>query len=141
MVEIHGEKLPDHTGEDSVSFLAVLKGEQKEDKVRGAVIHHSDKGYYALRMDQWKLIFHEKAGSRRTDPKVKPVINPREIQLFDMSNDFKELVNVAKDHPQVVKSMTLKMKEIVEEGRSNKGKAQPYVPYEEKYLETVKAFL
>ena len=141
VAEIHGEKLPDHAAEDSVSFLAVLKGEQKEDKARGAVVHHSDKGYYALRMDQWKLIFHEKAGSRRTDPKDKPVINPGEIQLFDMSNDFKELVNVAKDHPQVVKSMTLKMKEIVEEGRSNKGKAQPYVPYEEKYLETVKAFL
>lgn len=141
VADIHGENLPENAAEDSVSFLAVLKGEQKEDKARGAVVHHSDKGYYALRMDQWKLIFHENAGSGRKDPKDKPVINPGVIQLFDMSKDTREQVNEAVNYPDVVKSMTLKMKEIVEEGRSNKGKAQPYIPYEEKYLETVKAFL
>ena len=88
-----------------------------------------------------KLIFHENAGSRRTDPKDKPVINPGEIQLFDMSNDFKELVNVAKDHPEVVNEMTNTMSALIENGRSTLGKPQDYISYEKKYIETIKPFM
>ena len=141
VVDIHGEKLPDHAGEDSVSFLPILKGKNLSDNERGAVVHHSDAGFYALRMGSWKLIFHENAGSRRTDPKDKPVINPGEIQLFDMTNDFKELVNVAKYHPEVVK-MSNTMSALIEDGRSTLGKPQYYISYEKKiYIETVKPFM
>ena len=141
VVDIHGEKLPDHAGEDSVSFLPILKGKNLSDNERGAVVHHSDAGFYALRIGSWKLIFHENAGSRRTDPKDKPVINPGEIQLFDMSNDFKELVNVAKDHPEVVNEMTNTMSALIENGRSTLGKPQDYISYEKKYIETIKPFM
>ena len=141
VADIHDEKLPDHAGEDSVSFLPILKGKNLSDNERGAVVHHSDAGFYALRMGSWKLIFHENAGSRRTDPKDKPVINPGEIQLFDMSNDFKELVNVAKDHLDIVNEMTNTMSALIENGRSTLGKPQDYISYEKKYIETIKPFM
>lgn len=141
IADIHGEKLPNDAGEDSVSFLPILKGKNLSDHKRGPVVHHSDKGYYALRNDKWKLIFHENAGSRRTDPKDKPVVNPSNMQLFDMETDSEEQVNVVKDYPNVVKSMTLKMKTLVENGRTTMGEIQTTVPYETKYLETIKSFM
>lgn len=141
VADIHGEKLPDHAGEDSISFLPILTGKNLSDDERGAVVHHSDAGFYALRMGSWKLIFHENAGSRRTDPKDKPVINPGEVQLFDMTNDYKELVNVVKDHPDIVNEMTDKMSALIDNGRSTPGKPQDYVSYEQKYTETIKPFM
>ena len=137
--DIQGDTLKNNEGEDSVSFLSALLSKQTND--RGPIVHHSDAGYFSLREGKWKIIFHEGAGSRRKDPKDKPVINPGKMQLFDMSKDQTELVNIAKYHPKVVKELTSKMKEILLNGRSTKGTNQAYVKYDKKKEEKIKLFI
>ena len=139
VIDIQGDTLKNNEGEDSVSFLSALLSKQTND--RGPIVHHSDAGYFSLREGKWKIIFHEGAGSRRKDPKDKPVINPGKMQLFDMSKDQTELVNIAKDHPKVVKELTSKMKEILLNGRSTKGTSQAYVKYDKKKEEKIKLFI
>ena len=139
VADVIGEPLADNEGEDSVSLKA-LKDNTLEDKERGAVVHHSDAGWYAIRNDKWKLIFHPNAGSRRKDPKDKPVVNPGKVQLFDMKNDKEESVNLAAKYPKVVAALTKTMKTILDNGRSTTGKKQKNTPFEEKYLKLIAPF-
>lgn len=138
--DIFEDKLKDNEGEDSVSFLPVLKGESRNDASRGAIVHHSDVGFYSIRKDQWKLIFHKDAGSRRIDPKDKPVINPGEIQLFNMKTDFEESTNVATHNPEIVLELSKLMGEIVSNGRSTNGTIQKDEPYTSRSEKTIKPF-
>ena len=128
VADLFGEELPENVGEDSMSFLPILLGEKKEDEYRGGIVHHSDSGVFSIRKDQWKLIFDEGAGSRRKDPKDKPVINPGEIQLFNMETDFVESTNVANDNPEVVKELKMLMASFINDGRSTEGKEQQNDP-------------
>ena len=120
--------LPENIGEDSVSFLPVLLGEDKNDIDRGGIVHHSDAGFYAIRKGKWKLIFDENAGSRRVDPKDKPVINPGEIQLFNMQTDAIESTNVAAQNIDIVEDLKKLMAKFINEGRSTVGKSQKNDP-------------
>jgi arylsulfatase A len=140
LVDIHGEKLPENAGEDSVSFLPLLKGVKKTDADRDAIIHHSDAGVFSLRKGKWKIIFDEKGGSRRTDPKDKPVINPGKIQLFDMVKDIEESTNIATSNPNVVKELSQLMGKLLADGRSTEGEKQEIVPYQEKYQRLLAPF-
>lgn len=128
VADLFGEELPDNVGEDSMSFLPVLLGKKKDDSYRGAIVHHSDAGVFSIRNDQWKLIFDKGAGSRRKDPKDKPVINPGEIQLFNMETDVMESTNVASENPEVVKELKMLMASFINEGRSTIGKKQENDP-------------
>lgn len=130
VVDIHGEQLPDNAGEDSVSFLPVLKGKKQTDEDRKAIVHHSDAGHYALRKGKWKIIFDKGAGSRRKDPKDKPVLNPGPIQLFDMEKDKEESTNLAQENPKVVEALSKLMGKLVADGRSTEGTKQSYAPFE-----------
>mgnify|MGYP006257880205 FL=1 len=120
--------LPENIGEDSVSFLPVLLGEDKNDIDRGGIVHHSDAGFFAIRKGKWKLIFHENAGSRRVDPKDKLVINPGEIQLFNMQTDAIESTNVAAQNIDIVEDLKKLMAKFINEGRSTVGKSQKNDP-------------
>jgi len=128
VADLLGDKLPDNVGEDSRSFLPVLLGEKKEDSYRGAIVHHSDAGVFSIRKDQWKLIFDKGAGSRRSDPKDKPVINPGEIQLFNMESDVVESTNVASSNPEVVEELKKIMASFINNGRSTNGEIQQNDP-------------
>jgi len=135
--DIAGDKLPDTIGEDSKSFLPVLKGKKLKDESRNAIVHHSDGGYFSIRKDKWKLVFHEGAGSRRIDPKDKPVINPGELQLFNMEIDEVESTNVALENPKVVIELKKLMATLISEGRSTPGKKQESVPFKKNWSRNV----
>ncbi len=125
VADLFEDKLPDYTAEDSYSFKSVLKGNNERDDVRGGVVQHSDKGFFALRVGKWKLIFTHDAGSNRKDPKDKPIIgNPADLQLFDMENDPYETNNLQANKPKVVLRLKQLMKQYVIDGRSTKGKVQ-----------------
>lgn len=134
---ILNDKLPDDMGEDSKSFLPVLKGKIIKDNCRGAIVHHSDAGYFSIRKDKWKLVFHEGAGSRRTDPKDKPVINPGALQLFNMEIDEVESTNVAVENPEVVTELKKLMANLILEGRSTPGKKQETVPFKKNWSRNI----
>ena len=70
---------------DSVSLLPLLLGEAVTREE--SVVHHSNRGLFAVRDGWWKLVFND----------------PRE--LYDLERDSRESRNRAGDHPQVVEQL------------------------------------
>ncbi len=108
------ENLPDDTAEDSVSFLAQIKG-RKPKTPRAPVIHHSSRGMFAIRDGKWKLVFGNGSGGRE-----KPVGAPFEkpYQLFDMSADIGERANVIAQHAEMAERLEKAFADLRSKGRS-----------------------
>jgi arylsulfatase A-like enzyme len=128
VAEISNIELPENVGEDSVSFLPALKGKEIPNIGNRGVVHHSDSGKFSIRRGKWKLLFDDYGGSRRTNPKDKPVINSADLLLFDMENDVEETTNVSAEHPEVVDSLKKLLAEYVNNGRSTPGATQKNDP-------------
>ncbi len=109
IAEVLGAKLPATTGEDSVSLMPLLRGEDRP--LHEAVVHHSSAGVFAVRSGQWKLILGP--GSGATDG-TKP-------HLYDLSADLGETTDLATKHPEEVKRLTELMEKYVADGRSTPG--------------------
>ncbi|MEC8826876.1 MAG: arylsulfatase [Verrucomicrobiota bacterium] len=106
--DIVGVPLPDNAGEDSVSFLKCLNGEQ-EGPFREASVQQSGRKAFAIRQGQWKLIIHGD--------------NHRE--LFDLANDIGETTNVIQEHPELANTMATLLQSYLDKGRSTPGEPQP----------------
>ena len=107
--DLLGADLPDEAGEDSVSFLAMLRDENYQVE-RAGMVHHSISGRYAIRQGKWKLVMPEKKS--------------HSIELYDLSADPSETRNLAGDNADLVKRMTQTLTEIVCRGRTTAGKSQ-----------------
>ncbi len=121
--EITGAKLPDNAGEDSFSFLPLLKGEDKP--IRETVIHHSISGLFSLRNREWKLEICPGSGgwsSPKDGEALKAGLPP--IQLYNMISDDKETQNVQAEKKEIVAAMTQQLEALVENGRSTPGGKQ-----------------
>lgn len=114
--ELHGEKLPAAAGVDSVSFLPHLLG--KAAPQREAVVHHDGYGRFALRQENWCLVFAGTAAQKKNKKKAG------ETELYDLSRDIVQKKNVAAAHPEVVERLGRLMARYVEEGRSTPGPRQ-----------------
>jgi arylsulfatase A-like enzyme len=119
-----GAKLPDAAGEDSVSFLPALLGQDKR-SLREAVVHHSIHGAFAIRQGNWKLALCPGSGGwsaprpgRDDASKLSPV------QLYDLAADVGERHNVQDKHPEVVARLTKLLEKYVADGRSTPGVPQ-----------------
>jgi hypothetical protein len=128
LAEFFGIKLPDNEGEDSVSFLPALKGEEIPNLGRRGIVHHSDSGEFAIRRGKWKLVLDDRGGSRRQNPKDKPVINSSDMLLFDMEKDAVESTNVSAEHPEVVTELKKLLADYINNGRSTPGAPQENDP-------------
>lgn len=122
--ELVGVELPDNVGEDSVSFLPALMGKSIPGANERMIVHHSDKGIFAVRRSQWTLLLDNEGGSHRQDPKDKPVINPADELLFDIRNDVAESTNLSARHPEVVEVLKAQLTALIEQGRSTPGDVQ-----------------
>ena len=105
--EVTGAKMPDNTGEDSVSLIPELLGISKNG-TREATVHQSSSADLALRRGPWKLIF-KKDGSR---------------ELYNLEADLSETKDVLESNPEIVASLTTLMQRYIDEGRSTPGAAQ-----------------
>lgn len=123
--ELFGTTLAADAGEDSASFLPALKGQTVPGSERRMVVHHSDQGVFAVRKGKWKLLLDNKGGSKRNNPKDRPVVNPADMLLFDMESDVEETVNVSGQYPEVVTQLKKELASLVKAGRSTPGSAQP----------------
>ena len=103
-----GKSLPENAGEDSVSFLKCLYGQQKG-PFREASVHQNGKKALAIRKGKWKLIVHGD--------------NKRE--LFDLNADIGEKHNAIQTHPKIAAELVLLLQSYLDKGRSTPGKAQP----------------
>jgi len=121
--EIVGAGVPDGSGEDSVSILPLLRGEQRP--VRTSAIHHSYEGTFAIRKGEWVFI---DASTGRDHPRNKEpdwlkeergyVAHDQPGELFNLNDDIAERVNHYASQPELVKEMSAMLEEAKVCGRS-----------------------
>ncbi len=121
---IVGYTLPDNAGEDSVSMLPNLLG-TATGPVREATVHHSVNGSFSIRQGRWKLILCPGSGGWSPPrPGSEEARQLPPVQLYDLTADLGETVNVQDKFPQVVKRLTSLLQDYIDRGRSTPGKAQ-----------------
>jgi arylsulfatase A-like enzyme len=135
LAEVVGTRLPPDAGEDSVSLLPVLRGETNMTSARGPVVHHSAEGRFAIRDGRWKLLLWPGSGgwsSPTPNPSVWLKVPASDLstlppyQLYDLEADPAESTNLAAAHPEVVQRLGRHLRQVIEDGRSTAGPAQPY---------------
>jgi arylsulfatase A-like enzyme len=104
LAEIWEATLPADAGEDSFSFLSLLKGDDRPVRPHG--VNTACNGVPSLRKGPWKL-----------------VLQP-EIELYDLQTDLGETKNVASANPTLVAEMRDLLETIIASGRSTPGPAQ-----------------
>ncbi len=122
--EIVGAELPGNVGEDSVSFLPALKGQEIVTERKGIIQSTRFPGISLYREGKWKLLLAKSSGGwtapgeqamSETDPKA---------QLYDMEADPGETTNLYEKHPEVASRLLAQLTAYVENGRSTDGPAR-----------------
>ena len=122
--ELTGYKLKNNEAEDSFSLFPALFNENPDEFQREATIHHSGNGHFSIRKGQWKLLLAPgSAGWSYPRPGEEPAGSPP-IQLYDMTADQGEKVNVQDQYPEVVAEMKKLITQIIIDGRSTPGVSQ-----------------
>ncbi|MGB0143910.1 MAG: sulfatase/phosphatase domain-containing protein, partial [Akkermansiaceae bacterium] len=104
MCEIVKQPAPKQS--DGISFLSTLKGETKEQKQHDFLYFEFCKGdnqaifSQAVRKGNWKAYRQKKKGGGMTD-----------LEIYDLANDPSEKKNLAKEKPEIVKTMLAHIKE------------------------------
>ena len=104
LADIWGTVLPPEAGEDSFSFLPLLKGASKP--TRYHAISCAAAGTPGLRLGQWKYIATQPA------------------QLYDLATDLGETKNLANEQTERVAEMKLLLEKLITDGRSTAGEPQ-----------------
>lgn len=120
--EILGEPLPEGAGVDSVSFLPTLKDPAIAG--RGAIVHHSIQGAFAIRDGKWKLCLCKGSGGWSEPRPGKAAAEAPPVQLFDLEADPAETKNLAIEMPEKVAELTGLLQKFVADGRSTPGAKQ-----------------
>ena len=102
-------KMPAHAGEDSVSFLPILRGDDKP--VHDFIISASSPGVMTVRRGPWKFI----AGDGGNDGK------PSKGELYNLSADLGETKNLYAENPRIVAELTALLEKAVDDGRTTPG--------------------
>jgi arylsulfatase A-like enzyme len=110
LAEIWGVKLPDSAGEDSFSFVSLLKG--NDQPVRAQGVNTACNGVPSIRQGSWKLVL---AADENTGDQV---------QLFNLESDLAESTNLARQQVERVAQMRALLEKLIIDGRSTPGAAQ-----------------
>lgn len=122
--DILGVKLPDNSGEDSVSNLPLWSGAVVDKSLREATVHHSIDGSFSIRKGNWKLEMCPGSGGWSSPRPGKECEGLPPVQLYDLSVDISERANVYDKHPQIVDELKALLTRYVENGRSTPGRKQ-----------------
>ncbi len=104
LAEIWGTALPPEAGEDSFSFLPLLKGSTQP--TREHAVSCAAAGTPSLRLGNWKYIATQPA------------------QLYDLGTDLGETKNLADSQASRVTAMKAQLEKIITAGRSTPGTPQ-----------------
>jgi arylsulfatase A len=122
--DITNTRLPDNGGEDSVTLLPYMSGDNKG-ALKEATVHYSINGSFAIRQGKWKLVLCADSGGWSPPSQKKGEdkgLSP--IQLYDIETNLGEKNNVYAQHPGVVKHLTRLLESYVKNGRSTPGAPQ-----------------
>lgn len=113
--------LPEDAGEDSVSFLPALFG-QDTGPIRDSLVSQSINGSFAVRDGSWKLLLCPGSGGWSAPrPGLHDTSNLPDFQLYDLSSDPGEKENIVAKHPERVARMKTMMEEAIVRGRTTAG--------------------
>jgi arylsulfatase A-like enzyme len=124
--EIVGAGLPEGAGEDSVSFLPLLRG-KLDTPTRTHAIHHSMSGKFAIRRGDWVFIDALTGGDNgepqwlREERGYTP--HHQEGELFRLSGDLIERDNRYAEEPELVKELAAILAEVKVTGGSRESAA------------------
>lgn len=115
--------LPENAGEDSYSLLPLLLHKNKKYR-RDYTVHVSSGGYFAITSGNWKLVMGAGSGGWTSPVPGKEEEGLPEVQLYDMSKDPGEKINLYDRFPQKVKELEDLLIACVKNGRSTNGPVQ-----------------
>ncbi|MAV35595.1 MAG: arylsulfatase [Planctomycetaceae bacterium] len=118
LADLLGVDLPTNAGEDSLSFLSELTTAETQGHSRAALIHQSSARVLSVRNGPWKLIPQLGSGGFTKPRRVKPQPGDPQGQLYNLHTDLAETTNVYKQHPDIVRRLTLIVDDFRERGRS-----------------------
>ncbi len=112
-------------GEDSFSFLPLLYDSDSREFKRKTTVHHSINGSFAIRKDNWKMVFCPGSGGW-SDPKpnTKEIAQLPRFQLYDLAVDPGEKNNQYGNQPELENDLKSLMVSLIENGRSTPGEKQ-----------------
>ena len=111
--DISGISVPKNAAEDSVSIAPLLHG---GGPVRSCAVHHSMKGRFALRQDNWVFIDAPTGGDNeepdwfRTERSYEPHDYPGE--LYNLHEDLGQRINRYGEEPERVAQMTTLLRRV-----------------------------
>lgn len=108
------------TGPDSFDLMDAFYSKTPE-TLRDNLITHSYAGVYSIRIDNWKLVLDTlgSGGDRNVTPDWAEVVPGSPGQLYNLSEDPYETVNLWDDNQETVRRLTYHVQEIRRNGRSN----------------------
>ena len=119
--------LPADAGEDSISILPVLLGQDRENPIREYTLHQTISLALAIRSGPWKYLDHQGSGGNNYEREgewgMKQFALPETApeapgQLYHLGDDPGETTNLYFEHPDVVERLRGKLQEFVASGRS-----------------------
>jgi len=128
IADIIGAKLPDNAAEDSNSLLPLIsENSQGEYRSNRAVIHHSSRGYFAIRKGNWKLNMFRGSGGSLNPRFIEPKEGEAPYELYNMETDPGETTNQYFEYPEIVNELESEISKIIKSGRSTPGTPQAFV--------------
>lgn len=110
--ELVGSPLNDDTGEDSQSILPVLLEDEDQIKEAIPIVHHSSRGFFALRKGDWKLIEKRGSGGFSIPAVIEPKEGEAEGQLYNLAEDPSETTNLYNEKPELLKELQAELNNI-----------------------------
>jgi arylsulfatase A len=103
------------------------EGNHFDENLRGAVIHHSASGHFAIRDGKWKLNMLRGSGGSLQPRFIQTKEGEALYELYNMEADPGETTNLYFENPEVVERLIQKITQFIEDVRSTPGLPQDYV--------------